>query len=70
MMDIGSKSFIDLLLYLYKMWGTSMDICITEFQSKDTLDFIPAISCLGGLMDEHVGETMWFGLSQACAALC
>ena len=24
-----------------------MDICITDFQSDDALDFIPALSCLG-----------------------
>ena len=33
-----------------------MDICITEFQSKDALDFIPALSCLYGHADEHVDE--------------
>ena len=32
-----------------------MDICITELQSKDTLDFILPLSCLSGLADEHVG---------------
>ena len=55
-MDIGSKSFTVLLLYLHKAGSISMDIYIAEFQSKDALDFNPALSCLGGLVDEHVGE--------------
>ena len=33
-----------------------MDICIVEFQSQDTFDFIPALPHLGGLTDECVGE--------------
>ena len=69
-MDIGSKSFIVHLLYLHKTWSISMDICITKFQSKEAFDFIPALSCLSGLTDECVGEGTWFGLSQACVALC
>ena len=47
-----------------------MDICITDFQSEDALDFILAMSCLGGLMDECVGEAMCFGLSQVCTVVC
>ena len=69
-MDIGSKNFIVLLLYLHKMWGISIDILITEFQSKDALGFNTALSSLSGLMDEDAGEAVWFGLSQACVALC
>ena len=65
-MDIGKKSFIVLLLYLHKAWSIGMDICIAEFQSKDS---IPPLSCLGGLTDECVGDAAWFGLSQACVAL-
>ena len=57
-MDIGSKSFIVLLLYLHKAGSRSMDVCIAEFQSKDALDFIPALSCLSGLADKYVGEAM------------
>ena len=52
-MDIGSKSFIVLLLYLHKACSINVDVCIAEFQSKDALDFIPALPCLGGPMDEH-----------------
>ena len=35
-----------------------MNIHIAEFQSQDAVDFIPAISCLGGLADECAGEVM------------
>ena len=66
--NIGSKSFIVLLLYFHKAWSISMDI--TEVQSKDALDFILALSCLSGFKDEHVGEATWFGLSQVYVALC
>ena len=54
--DIGSKSCIVLLLYLHKVGSISVDVFVAEFQSKDALDFIPALSCLGGLMDECAGE--------------
>ena len=57
-MDIGSKSFIVLRLYLYKVGSISIYVCIAEFQSKDVLDFIPSLSCLGDLADEHVAEAM------------
>ena len=44
--DIGSKSFIIFLLYLHKAWCVSMNICITELQPKDALDFIPSLHAL------------------------
>ena len=69
-MDIGSRSFIVLLLYLCEGRCIRMDISITELQSKDVPDFIPAPTWLSGLKDEHAGEATWFGLDQAYAALC
>ena len=33
-----------------------MDICITEFQSKDAFHFIPVHSCLSDIADVCVGE--------------
>ena len=55
-MGVDSQSFIVLLLYLPKSLGISVDICIAEFQSEHAFDFIPALSCLGGLIDECTGE--------------
>ena len=57
-MDIGSKNFIVLLLYLHEVRGISMEVNITELQSKDALGFIPALSCLSGLADEFAGWAM------------
>ena len=69
-MDVGSQSFIVYLLYLHKSWGLNVDIFIAEFQSQDAFDFTPALSCLGGLMNVCAGMAVWFGLGQACVALC
>ena len=68
-MHLGSQSFIVFLLYLHTA-GVGVDVGFAKFQSEDAFDFIPALSCLGGLMDECVDEATWFGLSQVCAALC
>ena len=35
-----------------------MNIGIIDFQFEDALGSIPALSCLGGLTDECVDETM------------
>ena len=51
-MDVGSQSFIVFLVHIHKSQGISVDICIAEFQSQDAFDFIPAIPCLCGLMDD------------------
>ena len=67
-MDLGSQSFIVLLLYLHKSWGINVDIGIAEFQSQDAFDFIPALPCLSGLVDECVGNALWFGHGQTCVA--
>ena len=54
-MDIGSEGFIILLLYLHRVRCVGMDICVTELQLKDALDFIPIFSCLEHFADESVG---------------
>ena len=69
-MNKDNKSFIVLLLDLNISGSTKMDICIAEFQSKDALDFIPVLSCLGGLVDEYGVVAMSICLGQAHMALC
>ena len=53
--DIDSEYFIILLLYLHKAWCVGMNICITELQPNNSLQFIPAFSCFKGLVDDSVG---------------
>ena len=69
-MDIGSQSFIVLLLYFHKSWGIGVDVHIAELQSQDAFGLIPGLLCLGGVMDQCVSETTWFGLDQVCVVLC
>ena len=33
-----------------------LDSCTAQFQSQDAFDVIQALPCLGGLVDESVGE--------------
>ena len=53
--DIGSESFITLLLHFHNALFVDMNICITELQPKDAFEFTPAFPCLKGLEDESVG---------------
>ena len=53
--DIDSVDFIILLLYFHKMRCVGMNICITELQLKDALEFFPAFPCLEGLTNQEHG---------------
>ena len=58
MMDVGSQSFIALLLYPQNYPGITVDTYNAEFQSKDVLDFILTLPCLGGIAEECACEAV------------
>ena len=48
-------------------------MCIFALQSfnlRMPFDFIPTLPCLGGLVDECVGEATWLGIGQMCVTFC